>query len=210
MTWLIIIGFAISSSIDNLGVGISYGIRGIRIGLLSNLVMAVICFFLSETGIFFGQLLSRILPGIFPLLIGALLLFVIGIRIILLASPRKKQPDLEPKNNAAQAKNIQGILQNPEIVDFDKSGEIGLGEACILGVALAANAVTNGLGAGLLGLSPHAISLTAALGSFITVWAGVALGRKAGKVRIGSFSVGQFGTILSGVILLVIAIKSLI
>lgn len=75
----------------------------------------------------------------------------------------------------------------------------------ILGIALSANALTNGLGAGLLGFSPLAISLTAAIGSFISVWVGVRLGYKLADVRIGSFTLGQFGTILSGVIILVLA-----
>lgn len=61
------------------------------------------------------------------------------------------------------------------------------------------------LGAGLLGLSPLAIALTAAIGSFISVWAGVNLGSRLAVVRIGSFTVGQFGTLLSGVIILIIA-----
>lgn len=206
MTWLIILGFAISSSVDNLGVGLSYGIRNIRIGLMSNLVVAVICFLFSEAGILFGQWLSIIMPGVLPVLVGALLLFIIGIRIILLAAPRKKElSNDEVKNTVAQNQSITAILENPEIVDVDNSGEIGLGEAIILGIALSANALTNGLGAGLLGLSPLAISLTAAVGSFITVWLGVYLGHKVADVRIGSYTLGEFGTILSGVILLVIA-----
>lgn len=58
----------------------------------------------------------------------------------------------------------------------------------------------------LLGLSPLVISILAAIGSFITVWLGVKLGSKVADVRIGSFSVGQFGTIIiSGVMLLIIA-----
>ncbi|WP_019122551.1 sporulation membrane protein YtaF [Brevibacillus massiliensis] len=208
MNWLPILGFAISSSIDNLGVGISYGIRGIRIGLGSNLLIAVICFLFSEAGILFGQWLSKVLPGIFPVLAGAFLLFVIGLRIILMAVPRKRDAANETVTEAP-AKGIKGILNNPEIADFDKSGEIGFGEAIVLGIALSANALTNGLGAGLLGLSPLAISLTAAVGSFVTVWAGVAIGRRAAAVRIGSFTLGQFGTLLSGVILLVIAYNTL-
>ncbi|USG63299.1 sporulation membrane protein YtaF [Brevibacillus ruminantium] len=208
MNWLIILGFAISSSIDNFGVGISYGIRKIRIGFLANFLMAVICLVLSEIGIFFGQILAAILPGILPVLLGALILTVIGIRIILLAAPRNKPVPATSAEGSTRAKNLSGILQNPEIVDFDKSGEIGLGEAGILGIALAANAVTNGLSAGLIGLSPHAVSITAAIGSFITVWAGVALGGKVASVRIGSFTLGQFGTLISGVILLVIAVNT--
>jgi putative sporulation protein YtaF len=208
--WILILGFAVSSSLDNLGVGISYGIRGIRIGFLSNLTIAIICFLLSMTGIISGQWLSKVLPGIFPILVGALLLFIVGIRIILLAVPRKKQKISQaPDEEKSGTGSIKAILQNPETADADKSGSIGLGEAVILGIALAANAVTNGVGAGLIGLSPLAISLTAAFGSYITVWLGVALGRKVAGVRIGNFTLGQFSTALSGVIILCIAYNSL-
>lgn len=198
MTWLIILGFAVSSSIDNLGVGISYGIRKMRITISSNLLIAIICFLFSIAGIFFGLWLSKILPGILPVIVGAFLLFVIGLRVILLAVPRKNE-------KVAETKGISGILQNPEAADLDKSGVIGIGESILLGIALSANALTNGLGAGLLGLSPLAISITAAIGSFITVWAGVSLGQKVAKVRIGKFTVGQFGTLFSGAIILLIA-----
>ena len=206
MTWLMILGFAISSSVDNLGVGISYGIRNIRIGLISNLLVAVICFLFSGAGILFGKWLSIIMPGVLPILVGALLLFIIGIRIILLTTPHGKQiPRDDLTSQATKNQSITAILENPEIADVDKSGEIGIGEAIILGIALSANALTNGLGAGLLGLSPFAISLTAAVGSFITVWLGVSLGQKVADVKIGSYTLGEFGTIVSGVILLVIA-----
>ncbi|NOV04322.1 sporulation membrane protein YtaF [Paenibacillus planticolens] len=208
--WLLILGFAVSSSLDNLGVGISYGIRGTCIGFSSNVVIAIICFLFSMFGILSGQWLSKVLPGIYPVLVGAFLLFIVGIRIILLAVPRKKQHvSREVERIETDAASMKSILKNPEMADVDKSGDIGLGEAFILGVALSVNAITNGLGAGLLGLSPLAISITAALGSFITVWFGVVLGRKVAGIRIGSFTVGQFGTILSGILLLLIAGNSL-
>ena len=211
MTWLIILGFAISSSIDNLGVGMSYGVRNIRIGLISNLLVAVICFVFSEAGISFGKWISIIMPGVLPILVGAFLLFIIGIRIILLSAPRKKEtaPD-ETMTTLPSPQNITAILEHPEIIDTDRSGEIGLGEAFFLGIALSANALTNGLGAGLLGFSPLAISLTAAIGSFITVWLGVYIGKKMADVQIGSYTLGQFGTIISGIILLIIAATTLL
>ncbi|VBB09201.1 putative manganese efflux pump [Lucifera butyrica] len=207
MPWLIILGFAVSSSVDNFGVGICYGIRNIRVGILSNFLIAVICLLFSEAGILFGNWLSRVLPGILPVLIGAFLLFIFGIRIILLTRPHKKQTINE---NELQNRSIKELLENPEIADVDSSGEIGLGEAFFLGIALSANALTNGLSAGLLGLSPHAISIAAAIGSFITIWAGASLGRKVADVRIGSFTLGEFSTVLSGIILLVIATHTLL
>lgn len=205
VNWLIILAFAVSSSIDNLGIGISYGIRKIQIRLGPNILIGIICFLMSMAGISFGIWLSKILPGMLPVIFGAVLLFIIGIRIILLATPRKKETSTVINENDHPFKSIKGTLRNPELADTDMSGEIGWGEAIILGVALSANALTNGLGAGLLGLSPFAISLTAAIGSIVSVWAGVNLGSKLADIRIGSFTVGQFGTIISGVLILVLA-----
>lgn len=208
LAWLLVLGFAVSSSLDNLGVGISYGIRDIRIGVRSNLMIAFICFVLSLTGIVGGHWLSRILPGMFPVLVSAFLLIVVGIRIVLLAVPRKQTKASEREEDKKAGPFT--LLQQPELADADRSGEIGLGEAVLLGVALSANAVTNGLGAGLLGLSPLAISVTAAAGSFLTVWLGVSLGRRAVGIRIGSFTLGQFGTAISGILLVWIAVQSLL
>lgn len=208
MTWLLILGFAVSSSLDNFGVGIAYGIRNIRISWLSNMVIAVICFLFSVAGIVFGLWLADILPGILPTLVGGFLLFIIGLRIVLLAVPRKKQIANEKGDEpATNVTSVKEILEHPEIADADKSGEIGFGESIILGIALSANALTNGLGAGLLGLSPLAISLTAAIGSFITVWSGALLGKKVADVRIGSFNLGEAGTAVSGIILIAIAVE---
>lgn len=205
MNWLIILAFTFSSSIDNLGVGLSYGIRKINVRFDKNILISVICFLMSMGGISFGVWMSKILPGMLPVIIGALLLFIIGIRIILLAKPRKQETSIMDSNNEMQSSNVQDILRNPEEAHFKNSGEIGWGEAVLLGIALSANALTNGVGAGLLGLSPLVISILAAIGSFITVWLGVNLGNKVADVRIGTFTVGQFGTIISGVMLLIIA-----
>ncbi|MDR3591707.1 MAG: sporulation membrane protein YtaF [Negativicutes bacterium] len=208
MTWLVILGLAFSSSLDNFGVGIAYGIRNIRISWLSNMVIAVICFLFSIAGIVFGLWLAEILPGILPSLVGGFLLFVIGLRIVLLAAPRKKQSASGGSNETTAPTNLKEILEHPEIADVDKSGEIGFGESIILGIALSANALTNGLGAGLLGLSPFAISFTASVGSFITIWAGTLLGNKAANIRIGPFTLGEAGTALSGIILIAIAAET--
>lgn len=205
MVWLLICGFAISSSLDNLGVGISYGIRKLKIDHLSNLIIAIVCFLFSFSGIGFGKWISTVLPGTLPLFLGAFVLIIIGLRIILLALPHSQG---EMTKEIQNKKGIGAIFRNPERFDIDGSQHIGIGESILLGVALSANALTNGLSAGLLGLSPLAISLSAAVGSFLTVWLGVWLGQKVANVRIGSFTLGQFGTLLSGIILVLIAINN--
>ncbi|EGD51912.1 sporulation protein YtaF [Thermoanaerobacter ethanolicus JW 200] len=206
MKWLIILGFAISASIDNFGVGLSYGIRNIRISFFSNAIIAIIAFLFSISGIIFGKWLNSVLPGSLSIFVGAFLLFIIGLRIILLAVPRKS---VNKKVRQSKYNSIKDILESPEIVDLDKSGEISLIEAILLGIALSANALTNGLGAGILSFSPFTISLTTSIGSFISVWVGVKLGKRVAEIRIGSFTLSQFGTLISGIILLFIAISTL-
>nr|WP_182006025.1 manganese efflux pump [Priestia aryabhattai] len=188
MEWLFILGFVLSSSIDNFGVGISYGVRKVRIKWLSNLLIAAICFLFSMLGITFGKWISTILPGVFHVIVAVVLLTLIGIRIILLV----------------------GSQRNNGIHELDSTGQvkvrsIGWIESSVLGVALSANALTNGLGAGLLGLSPLAISLTSAFGSFITVWLGVMVGQKAANVQIGKFTLSECGTLISGITILIVA-----
>lgn len=82
---------SLSSSIDNFGVGLSYGIRNIRIGFLANFIIAIIAFIFSEMGILFGQYISKVFPGTLSDVIGTLFLFVIGLRIILMTIPQKRR-----------------------------------------------------------------------------------------------------------------------
>lgn len=210
MKWLIILGFAVSSSIDNLGVGLSYGIRNIRINWLANLIIAAICFVFSYFGILFGLWIADILPGSLPDIIAGFLLFIIGVRIILMTTPRKKTEQNSQIVDSADDKSyFEQILNKPEIADRDKSNEIGIMEAIILGAALSANALTNGLSAGLIGLSPFSISLTAAIGSLLTISLGTKLGKKMSDVHIGRFSVGEFGTLISALIIILIALETI-
>lgn len=206
-SWLIIVALTFSSSIDNLGVGLSYGIRHIRIKLFSNLVIASICFLFSVCGIYSGMWISKILPGIFPVVLGAFILIIIGIRIMLLAVPRKNQSTNE--GDKAEPGSIKSVMKDPARADLDSSKNIGFLESIVLGIALSANALTNGVGAGLLGFSPLLISVLAAIGSFVCVWAGVVLGIKLAHVRIGKFTVGQFGTLISGILLLLVALLAI-
>jgi putative sporulation protein YtaF len=96
-------------------------------------------------------------------------------------------------------------MADPVRADFDNSKDINIFEASVLGVVLSTNALTNGVGAGMLGFSPVLISLLAATGSFFSVWAGCHFGLKLIHIRIGKYTVGEFGTLISGALLLVIA-----
>lgn len=88
MDLLYIVGLSIASSIDNFAVGTSYGLSGIRIGTIANLIIAFICFVLSCAGGYFGAAIVRVIPTGVPSLLGALALLVVGIRVLVLVLRR--------------------------------------------------------------------------------------------------------------------------
>jgi putative Mn2+ efflux pump MntP len=197
MNWVFVVGLAVASSLDNIATGLAYGLRGMRIGPLSNLVIATICFGFSLAGLMLGAWLSVVLPGRLPGIASAILLFGIGLRLVLWAVPRgpAKGMDGAPAqgNSAAGGKGV---------------GAIGVWETLALGVALSANALTNAVGAGLMALPALDISASAAIGSFLAIAAGTALGGRARRLRIGALSLERYGTALSGLILIGLAVTS--
>lgn len=205
---LTVLGFALSSSIDNFGVGVSYGVSSIKIGFVSNMIIAVIAFCFSIVGILFGKYVSKVMPGTISTVIAALFVFIIGIRIILIALTAKRKS--KKSATLKKRRSLNTYIEEPQEADIDKSGEIGVLEAVVLGAAVSMNALTNGLGAGLMGLSPIAISASAAAFSFLAIWWGVSLGVRVANIRIGSMTLGQFSTLISGGILLLIAVHMLL
>jgi putative sporulation protein YtaF len=210
ISWLTVIGFALSSSIDNFGVGITYGVSNIRIGNWANFIIAVIAFAFSVIGIEFGKYASKLFPGMMTNIIAALFLFIISIRIMMMAVWAKRKSESVKKTTTTRPSFTGSHLENPELADKDQSGEISTVEALVLGVAVSMNALTNGLGAGLLKLSPLAISISAAVFSFLAIWSGVKLGTRVADVRIGKWTLGQFSTAISGFILLLIGVHVLL
>ncbi|MES9684439.1 sporulation membrane protein YtaF [Gottfriedia acidiceleris] len=208
--WITVLFLACSSSIDNFGVGITYGIRGIKVGLLANLIISIIAFIFSEAGIVSGQYISKVFPGTLSNVIGAFFFLVIGLRIVLLTFPRKDKHTIINNEDESVSNIVTNYLSSPEKADVDHSGDISSFEAIILGTAVSMNALTNGLGVGLIGLSPFSISIAASIFSFLAIWLGVLLGKKVANVKIGGWSLGQFSSIISGIILVLIALHNLV
>jgi putative sporulation protein YtaF len=140
--------------------------------------------------------------------IGALILFIIGIRILFITLRTKKARLEQNKKTAPYA--IGDILHSPESADLDHSGSIGLWEAIVLGVAVSLNALTNGLSAGLMKFSPFGISMATAVFSYLAIWLGCHLGSKVATIRIGPWNMGQFSNVISAVLLLLIGLHTLL
>ena len=73
---------AFSSSIDSFGIGITYGLRKIKLSYLSNITLFIISIIITSLSILIGKNLNYILPEFITSLIGSLLLILMGSLII--------------------------------------------------------------------------------------------------------------------------------
>ena len=149
---------SISANLDNLFLGMTYGIQKRRITLGCNLLIGLF----SALATFLCCGLASFLLGWGPLahLLGGVLIIVLGVRAMLEPAPET------PEGSAAPDR-------------------LSLRDAFLLGVALAANCIGLSFGAGLAGVPPVWAGLAVGAASVLTVGLGNALGLKAGLLVSG-------------------------
>lgn len=122
---------AISSSIDSLGIGITYGIKNTKISFIGKLILFIISIATTYFSIFFGNFIQMIFPAILTKLIGSFILILMGIYICF--ESFKKQD------------NYSNIFNNPISSDLDNSKIIDSKESIFLAVALSLDSFCIGI-----------------------------------------------------------------
>ena len=74
--------FGISASLDALLVGISFGLRGVRIRLWQNLTISLVTLLGTCLSVGLGHRLAALLPGSMGLYAGSLVLILLGLYYI--------------------------------------------------------------------------------------------------------------------------------
>lgn len=179
---LSLIVLATSLSLDALGVGLVYGLKKVRIPLLSKLV---ICFFsiaYAGLAILIGRAFSYILPPIFAKILGISILCLMGIWIIVQAllkdaAEKSTEPTLWKMAIRSLGITIQ-VIRNPMEFDVDKSGAIDTPESLLLGLALSVDAIGVGFGSALTGFYSSTIPLAIGVFQLIFLYLGTCIGQK--------------------------------
>ncbi len=208
---LIILAFAVS--LDSFGVGITYGLRKIKIPILSIVIIGLASASMILLSMQLGVWISLVLSPIAAKWIGSILLIIIGIWAI--AQVFQHQYDKEENNShqkESKGNNIISIelkklglviqiLKKPMKADMDRSGYISPMEAIFLGLALSLDAFGAGLGAALIGFEPIVTSLMIAGMSVLFILIGMRIGFLFSKIQwLQKF------TIVPGIILILIGI----
>ena len=197
MAWGLIFGIALGNNLDNAGVGIAYGIARIRLPFLSNLWIAVVTFLITASAVVFGDQVAHLLSPPVARMLSAVVLCGLGLWLLLPSlSNHKKREDTQKKPS------MLAVLVDPQQADRDRSRQIDLQEATLLGMALSINNIGGGMSAGLVHLSILWTAFFSALISFLVLWLGGWAGRRLAATRLGDYA-----QVLAGVLLIVIGLR---
>ncbi|AQS06900.1 sporulation membrane protein YtaF [Clostridium beijerinckii] len=193
--------FSLSSNLDNLVIGIAYGIKKIRIGTAANLIVALV----TSTGTFLSMLLgiyvSKFLPSFLSNSLGAGIIIILGLYFVI-QSIFKLINNKKIKELAL--KNTNDMIEYAEKSDLDKSGDIDKKEALLVAFALTFNNFGTGVAASVTGVN---IELTVIL-TFIISICTLKLGERAGNHILGKF-LGKFAPLISGLLLISLGVIEL-
>ncbi|MDP4177399.1 MAG: sporulation membrane protein YtaF [Bacillota bacterium] len=198
--------FAFSANVDNLAVGVTYGIRKLKIGLLNSIIIA----FMSCLGTFISMLLGKIICKFVPInitdAIGSFLLIGLGVWSIYESEkPLPNSDNNDKRSDHYKLLSYDELLNEPEKADLDNSGFIDLKESVMLGIALAFNNMGMGIGGSIIGLN---ILLTSIL-TFVLSLVFISLGCYLGK-KITSSHLGKLSGIIAGFLIMSLGIYELL
>ncbi|MCU6795004.1 sporulation membrane protein YtaF [Paenibacillus sp. WQ 127069] len=201
MHWISIIFIALASNLDNLGIGISFGIRSTRIPALSNGIIAVITMLGTYVSVTLGEYMTAYMPGFAANLLGAFMILFIGVWGIV-SSRRRAQA---PEPSAAGGHSLIDVIHQPATADVDLNKVISWKEALTLGLALALNNMATGFGAGATGVSPLWTTVAAGLFSIVFISCGTRIGLMAAKTWVS-----QYADLIGGILLILIGIYEMV
>jgi putative sporulation protein YtaF len=201
---LSILLLAVSSSLDNFGTGVSYGLRNVCIPFPINLFIA----FLNSSGTLLAMLFGRAVSGKLQPhnagLFGALLLICMGVRIFA-SGIRKKAPGMKPVAGSVEEKHvpkrtffsmISSALDDPFATGLFCSGKVKTQEGVILAAALTLSNITTGIGAGLIGFNPVLTTVAVFMCSILAVSMGMNVGHYSSALMIRGMADKTSGLLL--------------
>ncbi len=202
MSWLIPLGIALSSNLDNLAAGAGLSAQGRRIAAAPNLVVALITALATWCAMSLGASIDHAIGRSVLEVIGALALIAIGLVSLVTRPGRAGMAD-----RAARVRALgSGLTPRWRARSVGSPGEaVTLAQACVLGVALSLNNIATGVAAGAAGASTLVTTLDAAVLSFVLVAVGASVGSRIAR-RISE----RAGSALGGVLLVALGVTALL
>lgn len=217
---------AVSLSIDAFSVGVSYGLRKIKIPKTSLCIISILSVSYSTIAMLLGKNLHTLLPNMLSKQFGIAVLIFMGIFLIIKALKHNKCRCANPIGTTTTNCNCRKpvccetgctllkiairslgitiqVIKNPFESDIDLSGSIDFYESLILGLALSIDAIGTGVGSALTGLSSAYLPVIIGFTQLVMLNIGVCLGTKINNIYILNEKVLS---ILTGVLLIILGL----
>lgn len=200
--------FAVSANMDNIPLGIAYGIRGIRISFARNLLIALITSAGTFISMSLGTIVTLFLKKETAALIGCSILIIMGLWLIA-GFFRKKQKAAEQKTEIEphSDQNDGTGDKTPEHTPSQGKGcHVSMSTRQSLGLAfvLMINNMGFGIGANIAGLPILLTSLCTFIFSMLLLITGVKIGLAFTNDRLGAYS-----ELISGILIVILGIYEL-
>lgn len=213
---IMLVFLAIALSIDSLGIGLSYGIRRIKISALAMTIISAVTIIICALAVFLGSLLPIIFNRELAVILGAIMLVFIGVLIIYNSLVEKGEGEEKKKSTNNEKRTVFSlvikamgitinIIKEPESSDMNKSNVIEAREAFYLAVALCLDSVGAAIGSGAIGTNPYLFAALICIFQNVFLVMGSFWGRKL-KIKGRKKHIGA----LSGVVLIVIAVINVV
>lgn len=208
---------AISSSIDSLGIGITYGIKNTKISVIAKIILFIIAFLVSISSIWFGNFLKYFLPDFITIYIGSFILICMGFFMCFQSLKSNKKEDSNSIDKPLNFDNEEKIysffikflgitvkiIKNPTSSDFDGSNSIDSKEALFLGLALSLDSFCIGIGFSVMSFSSFLFPFLISCFQLFFLNFGNFIGR---KLYMFSKIPDNVWSIVSGILLIIIGI----
>ena len=199
---------ALSSSIDSLGIGITYGIKNTKISYRGKIVLFLLSFSISILAVWFGDMIKNIFSAFVAKLIGNMILISMGIFVCFQAIHKNEiNTSIVKKDEKIYSFFIDflgitiKIIKNPTSSDLDSSHSIDSKEALFLGVALSLDCFCMGVGGSMIGISPFLFPLFISVFQLFFLNMGNTLGKGLQQL---SLLPDNTWSIISGILLILI------
>lgn len=180
---------AISSSIDSLGIGITYGIKNTKISFIGKIILFIVSLLSAYLSIFLGNFIQNIFPNFLTKLLGSFILIFMGIYIFLESSKKKD--------------SNSNIFNNPISSDLDNSKVIDSKESLLLAIALSLDSLCIGIGSAISDINLTFFPLLVSIFQIILLSFGAFLGVHINKI----YKLPQnIWSLMSGILLIFIGI----
>jgi len=190
------LSFSLSSNLDNVVVGIAYGIKKVKIGIIANLIIALVTSIGTLLSMLAGVYISKFLPRSVANRLGATVIIILGVYFIIQSITKLVN---NTKSKELALKNITDMIEYAQKSDLDSSGDINMKEAFIVALGLTFNNVGTGVAASITGVN---IQLTV-ISTFILSFFTIIFGRAVGNHVLGEIF-GKYAPLLSGLLLILL------